>query len=370
MSNRLFVGTRKGLFVLDRGNAGWEVANVHFLGDQIPMFLADGRDGRWYAARKTDHFGQKLFRSSDEGGDWAEAATPKYPEGATFSGHPKPDGTVESKPASLHTLWELVGGGPDKPGVLWAGTVPGGLFRSNDGGDSWDLCQGLWNVPDRAKWFGGGMDEPGIHSVCVDPRNSDHVLAAVSCGGVWVTEDGGETWACKSEGMRAEYMPPDQQFDPVVQDPHRMVQCRENPDALWVQHHNGVFRTTDRSESWQEIENPGVSPFGFGVAVHPQDGNTAWFAPGVKDECRVPVDAKLVVTRTRDGGQTFEEQRHGLPQLHCYDIIFRHAFAIDESGHRLAMGSSTGGLWVTENGGDAWITITTNMPQIYCVSFG
>ncbi|MFQ5734069.1 MAG: WD40/YVTN/BNR-like repeat-containing protein [Planctomycetaceae bacterium] len=371
MSNRLYVGTRKGLFVFDRGNSGWSFSDVHFIGDQVPMFLADDRDGRWYTARKTDHFGQKLFRSDNAGKDWAEVAVPKYADGEFLSGPPKPDGCApDSQPASLSLIWELAAGGSDQPGVLWAGTVPGGLFRSTDGGDSWELVRGLWDQPERSQWFGGGMDEPGIHSVCVDPRNSDRVVVAVSCGGVWVTEDGGETWACKADGMRAEYMPPDRQFDPVIQDPHRLVQCRDAPDAMWVQHHNGVFRSSDCSESWREIEDPGVSAFGFGVAVHPHDGNTAWFAPGVQDSCRVPVDAKLVVTRTKDGGETFDELRNGLPQEHCYDIVFRHALAVDETGDRLAIGSSTGGLWITEDGGDVWDCLSTTLPQVYCVRFG
>ena len=276
---------------------------------------------------------------------------------------------MEPKPASLSEIWALETGGPDEESLLWCGTILGGLFRSNDRGDSWELVQSLWDDPDRLHWFGGGKDDPGIHSICVDPRDSKHVLVGVSCGGVWVTEDGGESWACKADGMRAEYVPPERANDPVIQDGHRMVQCRDNPDALWVQHHNGVFRSVDCSESWQEIENVPPSVFGFAVAVHPHDSQTAWFVPGVNDECRVPVDRQLVVTRTKDGGKTFDVLRDGLPQENCYDIVFRHALDIDETGDVLAMGSSTGGLWITENGGDNWTGISSCLPQIYCVRF-
>lgn len=165
MSDRLQVGTRKGLFTWERTSTGWEITGVHFLGDQVPMLLVDDRTGFWYAARKTDHFGQKLFRSENQGGNWTEIAVPKYSEGDEFPSQPLPDGTPSpAKPASLSLIWELTAGGVDQPGQLWAGTVPGGLFLSKDNGDSWHLVRSLWNQPARSKWFGGGMDDPGIHS--------------------------------------------------------------------------------------------------------------------------------------------------------------------------------------------------------------
>ncbi|HEY7215268.1 MAG TPA: exo-alpha-sialidase, partial [Thermoanaerobaculia bacterium] len=234
---------------------------------------------------------------------------------------------------------------------------------------SWELNRPLWDNPDRQKWFGGGADIPGLHSVCVDPRDSRRVLVGVSCGGAWLTEDGGATWTCRAQGMRAEYMPPERQFDPVIQDPHIVVQCREEPEKLWAQHHNGIFRTTDGAGSWQEIEDVPPSAFGFAVAVHPQDGDTAWFVPAIKDERRIPVDGKVVVTRTRDGGRSFEVLREGLPQEHAYDLTFRHALDIDGSGDRLAFGSTTGSLWVTEDQGDHWQTVSTHLPPVYCVRF-
>ncbi len=372
MSNRLFLGTRKGLFVLDRNGSGWEISAVHFLGDHVSMFLPDARSGRWYAGLNLGHFGAKLRRSDDQGQNWTDLTPPAYPSGALIGPppFPGPDGKpAPPSPATLKQIWSLETGGPDEPGLLWAGTIPGGLFRSTDGGDSWSLVESLWNEPSRMKWFGGGADEPGVHSICVDPRNSRHVLLGVSCGGVWVTEDGGDTWNCKATGIRAEYMPPDMQNDPDIQDVHRLVQSPANPDILWAQHHNGIFKSTDRSESWTEITNAAVSAFGFAVVTHPKDAETAWFVPATKDERRVPVDAKLVVTRTRDGANSFDELRAGLPQKNGYDIFFRHGLDIDETGDRLAMGSSTGGLWTTDNGGDSWDCVSTNLPQIYCVRF-
>jgi photosystem II stability/assembly factor-like uncharacterized protein len=232
------------------------------------------------------------------------------------------------------------------------------------------LNEPLWNVPEREKWFGGGYDNPGIHSICVDPGDSSHVTVAVSCGGVWVTRDGGASWACKSKGMVAEYMPPELQDAEEVQDPHRLVNCRTAPDVFYVQHHCGIYRSGDDSQTWESIVNVPPSAFGFAVTVHPDDPDTAWFVPAVNDECRIPVNGDLVVTRTRDGGKTFESLREGLPQSDAYDLIYRHGLDVDESGQRLAFGSTTGGLWLTNDQGDSWQNISLNLPPIFCVRFG
>ncbi len=372
MSDRLYAATRKGFFTLDRSAAGWGISRVDFLGENASMLLHDPRDGWLYVALNHEQFGVKLHRSSDGGENWEECAAPVYPE---FTDEDKKKQTEAGEMgaqrdfSSLKEIWELTPGGPDQPELLWAGTLPGGLFRSADRGSSWELVRSLWDREERWQWFGGGKDHPGSHSVAVHPTNSGHVTLGVSCGGVWVTEDGGDTWNCRADGMRAEYMPPEQAHNPNIQDPHRLAQCRAEPQSLWVQHHNGIFRSTDGGEAWAEIENVEPSAFGFAVVAHPEDPNTAWFVPGVKDECRVPVGGKLVVTRTRDGGQSFESLDVGLPSRHCYDIVFRHALDIDATGNRLAMGSSTGSLWITENGGDAWECVTTHLPQIYCVRF-
>jgi hypothetical protein len=136
-----------------------------------------------------------------------------------------------------------------------------------------------------------------------------------------------------------------------------------------VQHHCGIFISRDGSESWQEIKNVPPSSFGFGVAVHPRDPDTAWFVPGIKDEKRIPVDGKLVVTRTRDGGKSFDVLRQGLPQEHSYDLVFRHALAVDESGDRLAFGSTTGGVWVSEDQGNSWQNVSHTLPPVHAVRF-
>jgi hypothetical protein len=148
-----------------------------------------------------------------------------------------------------------------------------------------------------------------------------------------------------------------------------VAHCREAPDVLWAQHHNGIFLSEDGAASWREITGVQPSTFGFAVAVHPRDPRIAWFVPAVKDEARYPAGGQVVVTRTRDGGRTFEILRDGLPQQHAYDLVFRHALDVDETGHALAFGSTTGSVWVSDDGGDSWQGIAAHLPPVYAVKF-
>ena len=361
MSDRLYVATRKGLFTIERDGKTWDISGASFVGDPVSMLLDDARDGTLYAALNLGHFGVKLHRSTDRGATWEECKAPAFPGQSD-------DAEKESEGPSVFQVWELVAGATDQPGRLWAGTIPGGLFVSDDRGDSWKLVESLWDVPERANWFGGGYDDPGIHSICVHPDNRDHLTVGVSCGGLWVSGDGAETWKLQTQGMYAAYMPPDRREDPSIQDPHRVARCGEHPEVLWVQHHNGIFRSTDGGAQWSEL-TPKPSNFGFGVVAHPTDPDTAWFVPAVKDECRVPVDGKLVVTRTTDGGKSFDVLTEGLPQEHAYDLVFRHALDIDPTGSRLAFGSTTGSVFVSENGGEAWRAVSRHLPPVYQVLF-
>ncbi|MEZ6122075.1 MAG: exo-alpha-sialidase [Planctomycetaceae bacterium] len=372
MSDRFHVATRKGVFTVSRESAGWKISKADFLGSNATIVMQDRRDGCLYAALDHGHFGVKLHRSFSDGETWEEVAVPVFPQ------YTEADAARQAEAgewgarrnfASLQEIWELTPGGSDQPGVLWAGTIPGGLFRSEDRGSSWEMMESLWNRDDRWQWFGGGKSSPGIHSVAVHPQNNRHITIAISCGGAWVTEDGGLTWNPRSSGMRSDYLPPDQAGNYNSQDVHRLVQCPADPETMWVQHHNGIFHTTNGGRHWNELTHVPPSVFGFAVVVHPHDPLSAWFVPGVKDECRIPVDARMAVSRTRDGGQTFEVLRNGLPQDHCYDIVYRHCLDIDETGERLVMGSSTGSLWISENGGDSWQTISTHLPPIYCTRF-
>ncbi|XXX79838.1 hypothetical protein WMF30_13795 [Sorangium sp. So ce134] len=367
MMNSLLVATRKGLFRIERGSAGWDVAQVSFLGDAVPIVLPDARDGAIYAALGLGHFGVKLRRSRDRGETWEELAAPAYPQQPEGVSDSLPDG--QPWPWRLQQIWSLEAAHPSQPSTLFCGTIPGGLFRSDDGGASWTLVRSLWDHPKRKEWFGGGADLPGIHSICVDPSRPGRVTIGVSCGGVWQTEDDGASWELRGTGMYAEYMPPERREDPAIQDPHRVVACPARPEHLWAQHHNGVFRTANGGARWHDVPSAQPSKFGFAVAVHPRDPDTAWLVPAQKDETRVPVEGKVVVSRTRDGGETWDVLRNGLPQRHAYDLTFRHALDVDDSGDRLAFGSTTGSLWITEDQGDSWQAISSHLPPIYCVRF-
>lgn len=359
MSDRCLIGTRKGLFTASRNGQGWTLETPpHFLAEPVSAVLADPRDGSWTVALRLGHFGVKLHRSEDQGATWQPLAAPAFPS-------PQAGDTV----ATLDQVWTLAAGGADEPGVLWAGCIPAGLFRSDDRGASWSLVTSLWDRPERTEWFGGGYDHPGIHSICVDPRDSRHITLAISCGGVWQTRDGGASWDLTADGMRAEYLPPELAGAPNTQDPHRMVQCEARPEVLWVQHHNGVFRSIDGAAHWHEIDAAAPSNFGFAVAVHPRDPDTAWFAPALKDQYRVPVDARLVVSRTRDGGRSFEVLGDGLPPPPAYDLVYRHALAVDGTGQSLALASTTGGLWLSDDQGARWRAVPARLPPVYCVAF-
>lgn len=365
MADRLLVGTRKGLFVLKRtAPLQWQIEATHFLAEPVSMVLHDARTDVLHVALNLGHFGVKMWRSRDfstsSGNNWEETPAPLYPA--------QPASAADEQPWNLVQVWALEAGGADQPGLLWAGTLPGGLFVSRDQGDSWELNRPLWDRDERRQWGGGGYDTPGIHSICVDPRHSATVSVAISTGGIWQTHNGGADWQLIGNGMYADYMPEDMRTDPLVQDVHRLVQCGKDPDVLWVQHHCGIFRSRDNAQTFEQIHAQ-PSSFGFAVAVHPRDANTAWFVPAVKDECRVPVDGKFVVTRTRDGGKTFAALTSGLPQEPAYDLVYRHGLDIDASGDRLAMGSTTGSLWITENGGEAWTPVSAHLPPVYCLRF-
>ena len=357
----LQVATRKGLFVLRRGPGGWQLGQPHFPGEPVSQVLADPHTGDWYAALRLGHFGVKLKRSSDHGATWEEVAAPAFPA-KPAEGPWKDDPT----PWTLDMVWALEAG----PGRLWAGGLPAGLFTSGDRGTSWQLVESLWYRPDRRDWFGGGYDHAGIHSILVDPRDPAHVTLAISCAGVWQTRDGGGTWSNTSEGMDAgAYMPPERRYDGNIQDVHRISACDADPDVVWAQHHGGLYRSVDGGRRWQAIPSPAPSGFGFAVAAHPADPQCAWFAPAHSDAQRMPVDGRLVANVTRDGGETFHAQGEGLPARDAYHLVYRHGLACAADGRTLAMASTTGGLWISEDGGAAWDCVSRDLPPVAVVRF-
>lgn len=385
MSNRILVGTRKGTFVVGKTKSGWQPRLAGHSGQGVNYVARDPNTGTLWAALGHGHWGAKLSRSEDGGATWSDAVQIKYPEGARYLAPPMPDETGATvggtilKDAALLKLWVI---GFGAPGRVYVGTIPGGLFTSEDGGESFALNWPLWNHESRGgdlsdgrgsgntHWFGTPASEgefaPGIHSIVVDPRDSDRILVAVSTAGVLETTDGGKSWQSRNKGMVNDYLP-----DPNAEwghDPHFVTLSRAQPDHVWQQNHCGVFYSDDGAESWRKVSCPeqGVH-FGFPVAVDAEDGRTAWLVPGKADMQRMTIEGRLFVARTTDGGESWEELRDGLPQQNAYDVVYRHA--LDNQGDALAFGSTTGNLYVSEDRGDRWVTVANNLPPIYSVRF-
>jgi hypothetical protein len=357
MSPTLLVGTRKGLLVVENTAGGRSISATHFRGVPVSCVLHDSRDGAWYAGLDHGHFGVKLHRSDDLGASWVELPYPTYP--ADCADDP-------AAPPFTQLLWTIEAGHPDQPGVLWCGTIPGGLFRSPDRGETWELVRSMWDHPLRKEGMGGGYDHPGVHSISIDPRSADGLVVGVSVNGIWRTTDGAATWELAT-GLRAAFCPPDMAYNPQIQDAHRIARCAAAPDVLWLQHHNGIFRSTDGGSTFHEFFDVEPTTFGFPVAVHPRDPDTAWFVPAESDEVRIPKAGEMVVTRTRDGGQSFDIVRSGLPAADAFQLVYRHGLDVDPTGQHLAMGSTTGSLWFSDDSGEHFTRFSAELPPLLCV---
>ncbi len=386
MSGRILIGTRKGTFAVEKNGGSWRPKLIGHTGAGVNFVARDPGTGVLWAALGHGHWGAKLSRSTDDGATWNDAPQIGYPEGARHLLPPPPtdtgpgEGAPTIKPATLLKLWTL-GFGPD---AIYAGTIPGGLFVSRDGGESFELNRGLWDHESRGgnlfdgdgsgetMWYGTpaaeGEFSPGLHSIVVDPRDPKRILVAISTAGVFETTDGGETWRSRNKGLRMDYAP-DPEAEWAGHDPHAIMLCHNQPDHVWQQNHCGVFYSYNGAETWRKVSDPdsGVH-FGFPVAADPDDGRTAWLVPGLSDMQRVTVDGSLFVARTRDGGESWERLREGLPQENAYDVVYRHALDID--GELLAFGSTTGNVYVSEDRGESWHAAAHNLPPVYSVRFG
>lgn len=370
----LVASTRKGLLVLKQRDGKWAVIHESFPGMHVSLSGIDRRSGHLYVMIDTGHFGMKLHRCNqflqtvtDSGSKeidalvFEELEAPKYPEGSKLK---------NGNDATLKYQWAFATGDENQPGRIYIGTEPGGLFISDDHGESFKLCSGLWDHPSRLDqspgWMGGGRDEPGIHSICVDPRDADTIRVAISCAGVFRSQDGGESWHTQNKGLKAEFLP-DPDSD-IGHDPHLMVQCDSQPDKLWQQNHCGIFCTTDGAENWTGVSQPEVpAHFGFAVVTDPNNGDIAWVVPAEADMVRAAVHRKLGVSRTLDGGKTWQHFTNGLPQENCYDFAFRHS--LDLLGDQLAFGTACGSIYVSDDRGENWTTVGSHFPPVYALEF-
>jgi len=359
MQPKLLAATSKGLLVLTMENNSWDIIGVHFTGLPVSLVYIDERDNRWWVGISHRHWGEKLHFSKDEGKNWQEAGIPSYKNFLYRT----------DKPATLKKIWIMQHAGVDKPGCLWLGTEPGGLFYSNDHGKSWHLIESLWNHPSRTddqQWFGTSKDYPFIHSILVNPRNSNHVYVGISCAGVFETIDGGKNWIPRNNGLIASYLP--KANAEIGHDPHQMLQCHSDPDVIWQQNHCGIFRTTNGGELWEDVSGKnGFPKYGFALAIDDQDPNVAWVIPAESDESRIPVDLNLVVCKTTDGGRSWSSTNKGLPDRYSFDLVLRHAFV--RHNETLAFGSNNGNLYLSKNNGENWIVLSKNLSTISSLVF-
>ena len=354
---RAWVATRKGLFELRRTAEAWRIERISFLGEPVSMVLPPQEGGRMLAALNLGHFGVKVHASEDAGFSWHEVATPGYP--AQPEGAPGPAW-------KLLQLWSLEAAHD----VVWAGTLPGGLFRSPDFGQSWQLVDALWNRPERAEWFGGGYDVPGIHSICPHPQRPGELLVGISCGGVWLSRDGGADWRLQAERHARRLPAAGAGGQPEHAGPASDCALQQGARRAVVpasQRHLAVHR--QRPQLAGGAGAP-LSSFGFALGRASAGARHGLVRAGQGRRMPRADGGGAVVNRTRDGGRSFDTLRRGLPQEHCYDLVYRHGLALGADGRTLLMGSTTGNLWGSSDGGDSWQAVSQHLPPIYALRIG
>jgi photosystem II stability/assembly factor-like uncharacterized protein len=364
----VLVATRKGAWLYhgDAARRNWRVDGPHFLGHITSHLMLDPRDGRTLlAAAKTGHLGPTVFRSTDLGRSWKEAARPpafaKAPDGETGR-------TVD------HTFW-LTPGHASEPGTWYAGTSPHGLFRSEDGGITWESVAGLNDDPQYRTWMGGPQDGtpdgPKLHSIVVDPRDPAHLYLGMSSGGVHESVDGGRSWTPIVQGLEVV-----DGFDPAnisLHDPHCVRLCPSDPDRLYQQNHCGIYRLDRPSQTWTHIGRSmpkRVGDIGFPMVVHPRDADTVWVFPmdGTDVWPRTSPQGIPGIYVTRNGGTRWQRLDSGLPEGQAWWTVKRQAMTADaQDPVGLYFGTTSGELWTSRDEGGRWACIARHLPEIYAV---
>ena len=374
----VLVATRKGawLFHGDARRKVWRCDGPHFLGHSISHVQLDPRDGRTLlAAAKTGHLGPTIFRSTNLGRTWKEAAQPPAfanPGNLANLANGLPGRSVD------HTFW-LTPGHASERDTWYAGTSPQGLFRSVDGGVSWLPLPGVNDDAQFREWMGsaqdGTPDGPKLHSIIIDPRDPTHLYFAMSGGGVHESRDAGKSWAPLIQGL--EVVDGFDVASVTFHDPHCVRLCPSAPDRLYQQNHCGIYRL-DRSanpaaDAWQRIGRKmpkRVGDIGFPMVVHPRDANTAWVFPmdGTTVWPRTSPDGRPAAYITRNAGRTWQRLDQGLPEAQAWWTLKRQAMTVDaQSTPALYLGTTSGELWLGRDEGARWSNIARHLPEIYAV---
>jgi photosystem II stability/assembly factor-like uncharacterized protein len=350
----LLVGTKKGLFVL-RGETGseFEIAARKFEGEPVEYAIRDPRTGRYLASVTSAFYGPKVWTTDDPTGEWQESEGVALPEG-------------EDK--ALKRIWTIVPAEDD--GHLYAGGDPAVLFESRDGGSSWELNESFWNQPNRDNWQpgAGGLC---LHSVATWPGDPSRLALGISAVGVWLSDDGGETWRHGNEGLVPRYLPEEAREGSLDLCVHNMHRARRQPERLFMQFHGGVYRSDDAGETWTDIgTDTGLpSDFGFPMVLDPDDPDSAYVIPLVADMDRVTPEGRVRVYETRDAGTTWTAHGDGLPAEGAYLTILRQAFGREGSGKTMSLyfGATSGDLFGSGDAGATWFTAATRLAPVNSV---
>jgi photosystem II stability/assembly factor-like uncharacterized protein/sulfur carrier protein ThiS len=348
----VLVGTKKGLFVL-RGERGWpmQVAARAFPGRSVEYAIRDPRTGRYFASVTHGQFGPGLFFSDDPTAEeWEQADGPRF---------------LEGEEASVARIWVITPG--EERDLLYAGVDPAALFESRDGGRTWELNRGLWEQPSRPEWF-PGLGGLMVHTICTWPGDAQRLLVGISAVGSWITEDGGRTWRVGNEGIVPRYLPEEARSQPLGRCVHHVERAPLRAKRLFMQFHGGVYRSDDAGDTWTSIAEGLPSDFGFPIVTDPRDPDRAFVVPMNADTDRVTADGRLRVFETADAGVTWTPRTDGLPQEDAYLTILRQAFCHDgRDPLGLYLGATSGEVFGSADGGLSWSRVATDLAPVLSV---
>ncbi|MGH3331679.1 MAG: WD40/YVTN/BNR-like repeat-containing protein [Nocardioidaceae bacterium] len=353
----LMIGTRKGLWIArsDDGRRSWTVEGPDELMSEVHAVAVDsrGEQPRLFMASRHWHWGPQVMHSDDLGATWQRS----------------PDGSVrfpEETGSTLEAVWAIAPSAAE-PGVVWAGTQPSALFRSTDNGVSFEMVRSLWDHPHRTEW-GAGFGGQAIHTVLPHPSDPQQVTVAMSTGGVYRTFDGGQTWAPANKGIKVEFMPEDVQYPEFGQCVHKVTRSAGRPDVLFAQNHGGVYRSDDAGDSWTPIADGLPSEFGFPVVAHPRDPGTVYLFPLESSDGRFPPEGACRVYRSQDAGATWEPLVKGLPDQGFYAGVMRDAMCIDAGDPAgVYFGSRDGSVFASNDEGESWQVVAEHLPDVLAV---